>query len=320
MCGHRDGNHRHTAREMMFGRRDRFDYVECAGCGCLQIETIPHNLGDYYGPDYYSISGDLDQEFASKEKKRRHGLRARLLLSLPDLLAKRVRFADMRRPLWSLRRALPSRRGRILDVGCGAGRLLYLLSLAGWRRGYGVDPFLPEDLCYANGLKVQRGSLDEVEGGWDLIMFHHSFEHVPDPLASLRAAAQRLTRTGTCVLRIPVADCEAWRRYGADWVQLDAPRHLHLFTRKSIEILAAQAGLRVVGVAHDSYEIQFWGSEQYRRDIPLFAEGSFRWGNGAPIFSPAQIKQWQQESERLNRAGAGDQAVFYLKPDAPRRG
>ncbi|MBP2303224.1 class I SAM-dependent methyltransferase [Azospirillum picis] len=318
MCGHSDGNRRHTAREMMFGRRDRFDYVECAGCGCLQIEAIPDNLADYYSESYYSLSGSFDQEFSDPKRRRSHGLRARLLLTLPEVLAKRVRFADMRRPLWSLRPVLPPRRGRILDVGCGAGRLLYLLSLAGWRRGHGVDPFLKEDLHYANGLTVQRGTLDEVDGGWDLIMFHHSFEHVPDPLASLRSAARRLTQTGTCLLRIPVADCEAWRRYGPDWVQLDAPRHLHLFTRKSIDILAARAGLRVVGVAHDSYEFQFWGSEQYRQDIPLFADGSFRWGSGAPIFSPAQIRQWQEDSERLNRAGAGDQAVFYLKPASGR--
>jgi hypothetical protein len=96
-------------------------------------------------------------------------------------------------------------------------------------------------------------------------------------------------------------------------VQLDAPRHLFLHTRRSLEIVAEQAGLYVDAVVHDSYELQFWGSEQYRRDIPLNSEGSYRWGAGAPIFSPEQIAAWREEAEMLNRQGRGDQAAVYLR-------
>ncbi|GJE61586.1 class I SAM-dependent methyltransferase [Methylobacterium trifolii] len=311
LCGNAAGNRCHAAREMMLGRRDPFDYVECAACGCLQIETVPANLGEYYGADYYSF-GDLDGEFADPARRRQYAEAVRGLLTLPEAEAAAIAHADMRRPLWSLRRLDLERRRRILDVGCGSGRLLYQLRLAGWTDGVGIDPYLAGDLRYDIGLDVRRASLAEVEGSFDAIMMHHVFEHLPDPADALRQVAARLAPGGLCLLRLPLADSQAWETYGTDWVQLDAPRHLFLHTRRSLERLIAAAGLRIVDVVHDSYDLQFWGSEQYRRDIPLFDPRSYRWGQGAPLFTAEAIAGWRAEAERLNRAGRGDQAAFYL--------
>ncbi|MGU3538849.1 methyltransferase domain-containing protein [Methylobacterium sp. A54F] len=312
VCGNRAGNRTHVAREMMFGRRERFPYLACAACGCLQIAEVPADLGPYYGDGYYSF-GDLDAEFSDANHRAALGERVRALLTLPEAEAAAVPHADMRRPLWSLRRLGLTPGSRILDVGCGSGRLLYQLRLAGYEGGLGIDPFLPADTRYANGLEVRRARLDGTEGAWDLIMLHHAFEHLPDPAETLAAVAARLAPGGTCLLRLPLADSEAWDTYGTDWVQLDAPRHLFLHTRASLAHLARGAGLRVAHVAHDSYDLQFWGSEQYRRDIPLFSEESWRWGQGAPLFTPDQIAAWRAAAERLNREGRGDQAAFYLR-------
>ncbi|MEE7479145.1 class I SAM-dependent methyltransferase [Methylobacterium hispanicum] len=304
---------RHAAREMMFGRRDPFTYRECSACGCLQIETVPENLADYYGEDYYSF-GDLDAEFADPALRGAYGERVRALLTLPEAEALAVSHADMRRPLLSLRRLDLARRPRILDVGCGSGRLLYQLRLAGWDAVEGVDPFLPQDVVYANGLEVRRAEIGAAAGPYDVIMLHHVFEHLPDPLATLRAVRGRLAPGGLCLLRLPLADSEACETYGVDWVQLDAPRHLFLHTKASLERLAERSGFRIAEVAYDSYDLQFWGSEQYRRDIPLFDPGSYRWGQGAPLFTPEEIDRWRARSVALNAEGRGDQAAFYLEP------
>lgn len=312
VCGNEAGNRRHGVREMMFGRREPFAYVECAACGCLQIEIVPGNLADHYGADYYSF-GDLDAEFADTARRQEYGVRVRALLTAPETEAQTVAHADMRRPLWSLRRLDLQRRRRILDVGCGSGRLLYQLRLAGWDEGLGIDPYLAADLAYDIGLTVRRAALTDIEGLFDAIMLHHVFEHLPEPAAALRAIADRLAPDGLCLLRLPLADSEAWARYGTDWVQLDAPRHLYLHTRASLDHLARQSGLRIADVVHDSYDLQFWGSEQYRRDIPLFDSGSYRWGQGAPIFTDDEIAGWRREADALNRVGRGDQAAFYLE-------
>ncbi|MEJ0070466.1 MAG: hypothetical protein WDO24_19095 [Pseudomonadota bacterium] len=38
---------------MMFGTHERFDYVECASCACLQIAVVPPDLQRFYPPDYH---------------------------------------------------------------------------------------------------------------------------------------------------------------------------------------------------------------------------------------------------------------------------
>ena len=48
ICGNATGNRLHRAREMQFGTGEEFDYVECAGCGCVQIAEIPADLQRFY--------------------------------------------------------------------------------------------------------------------------------------------------------------------------------------------------------------------------------------------------------------------------------
>ena len=54
ICGNRLGNREHTAREMVFGTREEFTYIECAACGCVQLLDVPDELARFYPGDYYS--------------------------------------------------------------------------------------------------------------------------------------------------------------------------------------------------------------------------------------------------------------------------
>jgi len=48
ICGNKENNTEYTAREMMFGFRDEFNYFQCNNCQCLQIESFPENISKYY--------------------------------------------------------------------------------------------------------------------------------------------------------------------------------------------------------------------------------------------------------------------------------
>jgi SAM-dependent methyltransferase len=323
ICGNERGNHCHVVKEMMFGFRDSFDYFQCTQCGCLQIARIPSDMSRYYPPSYYSLARVTPPRAAGGIRGWARVRRDAFAVVPRGVLGKILHWMS---PNEELREAvakhLPGdgmalaglrRNSRILDVGCGSGSFLRMLHAAGFRKVQGIDLFLEKTIEYGGGLRILKGSLEDCSGEWDIIMFHHSFEHLPDPLHTLTTAARRLARRGTIVVRIPLVSSYAWERYGVSWVQLDAPRHFFLHSTKSLPEVAARAGLRVVKVTYDSTEFQFWGSEQYLRDISLYDKSSYGQGPEGSIFSPEEIQRFKALAEELNASQRGDQAAFYLK-------
>jgi predicted SAM-dependent methyltransferase len=143
-------------------------------------------------------------------------------------------------------------------------------------------------------------------------MFHHSFEHLEDPDGTLREAHRLLKDNGYMLIRIPVINF-AWEKYGVNWVQLDPPRHLFLYTERAFCSLAEKSGFEVEKIIYDSTAFQFWGSEQYLQNIPLNHPTSHLNNDGGTVFSQDQMDKWQSEAEVLNLRGRGDQACFYLR-------
>lgn len=317
VCGHSNENRRHVVREMMFGSRERFDYVECTACGCVQISTYPDDLARHYPKDYWNFEGRrMDPPvtwnmFASWRRRRR----TRYWLSrCRDPLGRLLALGEAipQHLTWLRRAEVSALDVRVLDVGCGIGDRLLALQREGLTRLEGVDPFIDQDIEYPGGVRIHRKSVFDVDGAYDLITLHHSLEHMPDQLAVLRKLRSLLTTGGTLLLRIPVVGY-AWREYGADWVQLDAPRHFYLHSIKSVEILARGAGLEVVRVDYDSNAFQFWGSEQYRKDIALYDPRSYEVSMEQSLFTRDDIAAFSRRSRDLNARGDGDQACICLR-------
>lgn len=318
VCGHHEHNALHVAREMMYGMRDSFPYIECAACGCVQIQQVPADLGRYYPSDYWSFEKDRMAGIGLRRGLSRALRRRRTRYWLTpgrDVLGRLLAgWSEMPRHLtWARRAGIRSPDVAVLDVGCGLGDRLLSLREEGFSDLAGADPFIAQDIVYEGGVRVQRRDLADVQGSYDYITLHHSFEHMPDPMAAMRHLRRLLRDGGTLLIRIPVASSDAWRRYGVNWVQLDAPRHLFLHTVCSMEHLAAAAGLRIAEVQHDSDMFQFWGSEQYLKDIPLYDERSYERNRDGSIFSPEQLAAFKAQATQLNQLGRGDQACFYLR-------
>lgn len=325
ICSNGSGNVAYRVREMHLGLREWFDYFQCAQCGCLQISDFPPDMAKYYPPRYYSFAPPSRVDPPRTHRLRDWARRTRDRYAIAERgMVGRILYAGW--PNRGLRRSMGARfpgggakglrlgrRSRILDVGCGSAALLLELQAAGFDRLVGIDAFLDDDLAYPGGLRVLKRTIHEMSGRWDVIMFHHSFEHIPDPQATLSAAAKLLAPDGACLVRLPLVSSAAWERYGVNWVQLDAPRHFFLHSIESLKRVAGQAQMEISKIVHDSGSLQFFGSELYLRDIPLQPVVPTEVAARAAAFTPSELEAFERQAQTLNAEGRGDQAAFYLK-------
>jgi SAM-dependent methyltransferase len=306
ICGAAGEHAAYTVREMMLGTGDPFLYFQCGRCRCLQIVEIPADMESYYPPGYYSFSSTSRDKTDNPAVSWFRQLRNHFSVSDTGIGSRMIRALFPNRKLLSLLQLGLDHDSRILDVGCGSGWRLYALREAGFINTLGIDPFIGGDIAYANGLRVLKRTVQEVEGRWDVVMFHHSLEHIPDQAATLRATAALLDPGGTCLVRIPTVSSYAWEHYREHWYQIDAPRHFYLHSEESMRILAEQSGLAMRRVVYDSTVDQFRTSELYRMGPGSLKESGF---------TREQVRAWKRRAMELNREGRGDQAAFYLQKD-----
>lgn len=298
---------------MMFGLREKFIYQECSNCLSLQIKEIPKNLAKYYPKNYNAYHKKISSSEAAVKKIFKKKLANDYLEGndswISKVLEKRFGLGHLRK----LKSSNVSLDSKILDVGTGNGSRLVSLSKYGFKNLVGIEPFIDQDIKYESGVVVFAESIFDHEGSYDLIMFNHVFEHVEDPLKVLKKAGELLAADGSIQISIPVADSEAYRKYGKDWVALDPPRHLHIFSKEGIRNFVRKAGFEVVEELYDGSSYQFWGSEQYQKNIPLRSEKSYYSNKENSIFSKEQIDIFEREAAELNEQSKGDTACFYLK-------
>jgi SAM-dependent methyltransferase len=310
ICGNTRENQYFVVREMMYGTGENFDYMKCSQCGCLQLISPPDDFSKYYPSNYYSFKTKDDNQIRlwldrlkySWALEGKGSLLGRLLVKKYGL----PKFVD-----W-VKRTKVKKGDAILDIGCGRGHLLQEMAKAGFHNLTGIDPYLEEDNTIDSSVRLQKKQIAEVSQQYDLIIMHHSFEHMPEPLAILQQV-YRILRSGRYAIAcIPVIDGYAWRKYGVNWVAIDAPRHLFLHTVSSLKLLAEQVGFAVTDVVYDSHAYQFWGSEQIVRGIPVRSSLSYAENPSQSLFSREDIQAFSQQAEELNRKQDGDSACFYL--------
>jgi len=306
-------------KEMMFGSRTIYPYIQCASCLCLQLVEKETNENKMYPVQYYSFN--TYQENTLKSRIKRFIIKQSVAKALGEANAFFSVFAQKERQ--SGAHALKGKINKttsILDVGCGDGKLIEALSSCGYQHLKGIDPYLENDVVREKySLLKKEISEMPTEDKFDLIMMHHSFEHVDDPLETIGHIKRLLNPAGICIIRIPVADSYAFEKYKAHWVQLDAPRHIFLHSNASMKLIAEKNNLKIAAIVDDSTAFQFIGSEQYLHDIPLDDSRSFFVTplkktpfNKKHLFSRKEIKVFHQKASELNQIGKGDQRIFYL--------
>lgn len=224
----------------MFGTNEVFEYNICSFCETIQIKDIPLNLSDYYPKEYYSYNRDLKSTVKKIIKQKTINILAFIkndFIKNQGFIGSGISYNDLKKS--------------VLDIGCGDGKLLKTLKVNGFSDLTGIDPYMEHDYII-KGLKLQKMNLEQISGTYNLIMSHHSFEHMSDPHIFFKNLVRLLEDDGRIILRIPIYPNYIWDIYNVDWIQLDAPRHLFTYTLKAIKFLCDIHSLMILTLKYDS--------------------------------------------------------------------
>lgn len=248
-------------RDRLFGVAGEWSLRCCRNhnCGLFWLDPMPidEDLPRLY-ESYYTHSQAIS-ESAGLRRLIKHsywavrygdgvgvGLRARLIAGLVRLapgLSSELNQGIFELPL--------TRGGRLLEIGCGNGSAMRRMAELGWVvQGVDFDETAVQ-LARSCGLDVRLGGLeaqDYPSASFDAVVMSHVFEHVPDPRALLTECRRIVKPGGRLVSITPNVSSWGHKIFGRDWLPLDPPRHLHLFTSASLRKLAGVAGWHSVVV------------------------------------------------------------------------
>lgn len=221
-----------------------FDIVKCNQCHLIRT-LIPENidLASYYAQEYY---GNENHRFN------------------PVMEAAIVAFRKRRR---SLIQRLHPKAGTALDVGCGRGLMLDLLRTAGWQV-QGVE-YSAQAAVYATQhlklpVKIAQHLADchFSDQQFDVVTFWHVFEHVTDPVATLKEIYRVLKPGGIAIIEVPNQDSWQAKMSQGAWFHLDAPRHLYHFSKPTLEKMAEENRFTLIQSSTWSMEMGPYGMIQ----------------------------------------------------------
>jgi 2-polyprenyl-3-methyl-5-hydroxy-6-metoxy-1,4-benzoquinol methylase len=140
--------------------------------------------------------------------------------------------------------------GRVIDLGCGDGRLLDRLSRAGVE-AEGIEQ-VQESVraARARGLTVHEAALEDFipREPFDAAVAANVLEHCADPAAALAAAARCLRSGGVLHVSCPNAGGVYARLFGRAWINWHVPYHLWHFTAPDLARLLREAGFTDIAI------------------------------------------------------------------------
>lgn len=295
-------------KEMMFGTNEAFEYMICSTCVSLSLSEVPKNLEDYYPENYYSFSNVNQNKLISsiKHQKDKHSLGEKNIIGYifnlifsEDSNLKAINYCN---------KAKSS--AEILDIGSGGGVLLKKLCKHGYKKLYGIDPYLEKDKI-EDGVVLRKKKVSDLvkeKRKYDIVILSHVLEHLQNPYKNLSIIINKIRKGGKLIIRVPISSSKAFEKFHENWFQIDAPRHLFVPSLKGVYIMANNLNLSCDYFFFDSTQAQFKVSHNYIKGIPLINQIN------TPLWKRISIKNlfYSLKSRILNKKSQGDQATFVF--------
>jgi SAM-dependent methyltransferase len=324
-CADRTALHRDLTDRVFFCAPGSWSLYQCGGCKGAYLnprptsESIARAYSSYYthepeGEDYATPSAfeRLKQASYNGYLNARYNFNRRPALSWGRWAVAAVPSIRLKRDLMARHLRLERRGARLLDIGCGNGAFVRTACTCGWdAEGLDPDPNAAA-VGRASGLPITVGSLPKVgypDASFAAVTMSHSIEHLHDPVAGLHEIRRILQPGGTVWIATPNLSSTGHKVFDADWIALDPPRHLVLFTATSLIWRLSQTGFVQIRQVRGPFVSQWHFTSSHRiarAENPFSANGSRlpRW-----LKLKATIADWQA----LLQLRSGEEIIIMAK-------
>ncbi|MEW6250050.1 MAG: methyltransferase domain-containing protein [Planctomycetota bacterium] len=231
--------------------RHGWQLVRCLECDLAYLPEIPAAE---------RVAADLEWDASFARVRRERWLRSPWMRAW-TMVAGLLRPSREVRAIRWIRRHAPA--GRLLDVGCGNGRLVATALRAGYD-ACGVDvspPLIKKALRRVPPERLRCGRLENQgwpDASFDVVVTLSFLEHEPRPAELARHLLRLLRPGGLSFHKVPNYDSHLRRLLGPRWSGYRWPEHLQYFTPATLGRLLREAGFEIVAVRGMRLGDNFW--------------------------------------------------------------
>lgn len=315
VCYHQDKLEVINAKELFIGTREIFPYLYCNYCNSLSIRESPQNLQELYSKypifDFGQINPSSWKQLLRCYTILKKNLLSRLFLnflnSWEDLAFKSLYGLNLYKSM------------RILDVGCGSGILIKALKHFGFHNLTGIDPHLRHS-SEEPGFRLLKTNIENLNEQFDVVMCHHSFEHVENVYTTAKHLDAVTKQGGLLIIRIPNIESYSFRKYKDSWHGIHAPFHYVLPSFEGMKKIFKETKFHLQETRQEQIVELFLYNIDCSLNIGLLEPlGVLSFlGDGSigkkipPTFTKKEISYWKEKREAVIKANMADYIGYYF--------